>query len=477
MPKTDLARLGRLVDGTITGDSSTFVSDVIHDSRDSSPDTLFVAIRGFTVDGHDYVQQAVERGAPAVCVESPQELTTPQLIVGDTRAALPKLAAEIHGHPSHKLRVVGVTGTNGKTTVTFMIESIVATAGGVAGRLGTLGARSSGRSIALQRTTPEASDVQRLLAAMVGDGVDVVAMEVSSHALELGRAAEIRYAVAAFTNLSVDHLDFHPDLEAYFAAKARLFDFADAKVIHRGAWGDRLAERHPDALLVGPGGQITARDVVESNVSSRFTLATPDSDAAVDLPLAGDFNISNALVAAGCAIQLGYSVNVIAAGLTALATVPGRMERVEWSGPFDIYVDYAHTPEGIEVAVSAARRFTRGRVIVVFGAGGDRDESKRPLMGEASARADVVWITSDNPRSEDPDAIINEVLAGLPDAVTPHVEPDRRSAIRGAVGMAQPADTVLILGKGHEQGQEVGGVLLPFDDHRVATEAVAEVAR
>ncbi len=476
MPKTDLATLGRLVEGTVTGDSRTVVSDVIHDSRDSSPETLFVAIRGFRVDGHDYVQQAIDGGASAVCVESPQELAASQLIVPDTRAALPKLAAEVHGHPSHKLRVVGVTGTNGKTTVTFMVESIATVAGGVAGRLGTLGARSNGRSIALQRTTPEASDVQRLLAAMVEDGVDVVAMEVSSHALELGRAAEIRYAVAAFTNLSVDHLDFHSDLAAYFEAKARLFDFADTKVIYRSEWGDRLAARHPDALLVGPGGQITARDVVETKRASRFTLATPHGDAAVDLPVAGDFNISNALVAAGCAVQLGYSVDIIAAGLTALSTVPGRMERVEWTGPFDIYVDYAHTPEGVEVAISAARRFTQGRVIVVVGAGGDRDESKRPLMGAASSAADVVWVTSDNPRSEDPNEIISQILAGLPDSSTLHVEPDRGSAIRGAVGSARPTDTVLILGKGHEQGQEVGGVLLPFDDHQVASEAVAEVA-
>ncbi len=474
MPKTDLATLGRLVEGSVSGDPTTAVSDVVHDSRDSSPDTLFVAIRGFTTDGHDFLGQAIDRGAPAVCVDHAQDLNTPQLIVSDTRSALPKLAAEVHGRPSEHLSVVGVTGTNGKTTVTFMLESILGAAGVVAGRMGTLGARSAGHSVALQRTTPEASDVQRLLADMLAEGVDVVAMEVSSHALDLGRAAEIRFAVAAFTNLSVDHLDFHADLDTYFEAKAKLFDTAESKVIYRSAWGDRLAERHPDAVLVGPGADIFAADVDETGASTRFTLTTPSGAAIVDLPMAGDFNVSNALVAAGCAIQLGFSLEDIAAGLGSLPAIPGRMERVQGGKSFETYVDYAHTPDGIEVAVSAARRFTRGRVIVVVGAGGDRDESKRPLMGLAASAADVLWVTSDNPRSEDPIDIIGQVLAGVPDTTEPFVEPDRRTAIRKAVAMARSDDTVLILGKGHEQGQEVGGVVRPFDDRVAATEALAE---
>lgn len=449
------------------------VSDVVHDSRSASEDTLFVAIRGLASDGHRYVAQAVELGAPAVCVQELQDVATAQLVVEDTRAALPRLAAEVHGHPSHKMKVVGVTGTNGKTTVTYMLESIASVAGKAAGRIGTIGARSAGRDVPLERTTPEASDLQRLLAGMVVDGVSLVAMEVSSHAMQLGRVAGILFSVAAFTNLSVDHLDFHADLDEYFETKARLFDGAAATVIFRSPWGDRLAERHPDALLVGPGGTITAEAIVESASSSRFDLVTPRGRASVELPLAGQFNVSNALVAAGCAQQLGFSLDAIAQGLAALEPVPGRMERVQQGQAFDVYVDYAHTPEGIEVAIDAARRFTVGRVVVVVGAGGDRDVSKRPMMGRAAAAADTVWITSDNPRSESPERIIDQVRAGVPSESHVNVEADRRLAITRAIADASPGDTILILGKGHEQGQDVDGTVTPFDDRAVAAEAIA----
>ncbi len=473
MPPIELRELSEAVGATLAGPSGGLIDDVVHDSRDARAGALFVAIRGFTSDGHDHVEQAALNGASAACVETQQEVDLPQLIVPDTRRALARLADIVHGRPSRALQVIGVTGTNGKTTVTHMLESIVVASGRRSGVIGTVGAKSGDRSIRLARTTPEASDLQRLLREMVEDGVEVVAMEVSSHALTLDRVAEIDFAVAGFTNLSIDHLDFHPSLSEYFEAKASLFESSRHKVIHLGGWGDELAARHPDALLVGAGGAVQATSVLERPEGTSFDIVAPSGREPVNLPMAGRFNVENALVATGCALSVGVGLDTIARGLENLAVVPGRMERIAHSGSFDVYVDYAHTPDGIERAIEAARRFATGRIVVVVGAGGDRDKAKRPLMGRAAGAADVLWITSDNPRSEPPAVIIDEVTAGVDEAsVELNVEPDRRLAIAAALRSAGPGDVVLILGKGHEQGQDVGGVVTPFDDRAVAREVL-----
>jgi UDP-N-acetylmuramoyl-L-alanyl-D-glutamate--2,6-diaminopimelate ligase len=473
-----LRELAALVGGRLVGDPATLVSDVTHDSRTAGPGVLFVAVRGFTVDGHRFVPAARATGAAAVCVEEDPGDGEPALLVADTRAALGPLAARVHGDPSRRLRLVGVTGTNGKTTVTHLIESIAGAAGLTPALVGTVGARIAGRPEVVQRTTPEASDFQRLLARMADAGAQVAAVEVSSHALALGRVAGSRFAVAAFTNLSQDHLDFHPDMEAYYRAKASLFTppLAERAVV----WvddpaGERLAAETPlPVTTVGRRGPatVTAAEVSMALDGSRFLLLGAGAPAPVHLRLAGEFNVANALVAAGVGAALGLPSDSIAAGIGAVATVPGRFEIVETGKDCTVVVDYAHTPDGVATVVATARRLAGGRrVIAVLGAGGDRDHAKRPRMGAAAAAADLAVITSDNPRSEDPGAIIAQVAAGAAEGPGQvEIEPDRRQAIRRALAVAGPGDVVLILGKGHEQGQEFAGRVLPFDDRAVARE-------
>jgi UDP-N-acetylmuramoyl-L-alanyl-D-glutamate--2,6-diaminopimelate ligase len=476
-----LGELAALVGGRVIGDAATTVSDLSHDSRAATAGVLFVAVRGFTVDGHRFVGRARASGAPAVCVEADPGDGGPTLVVADTRAALGPMAARVQGNPSQHLRLVGVTGTNGKTTVSHLVESIAAAAGFTSAVMGTLGARIAGTALPVSRTTPEAADFQRLLGRMVEAGVEVAAVEVSSHALALGRVAGSRFAVAAFTNLSQDHLDFHADMEAYYQAKASLFvpGLAERAVI----WVDDPAGRRLAAETVLPvtsvgragPAEVTASDVDLSFRGSTFLLVGAGAPVRVRLPLAGEFNVANALVAAGVAAALGIPADSIAAGIGAVATVPGRFEIVETGKDFTVVVDYAHTPDGVAAVIAGARGLAGGgRVIAVVGAGGDRDRAKRPLMGSAAAAADVVIITSDNPRSEDPAAIIDEVRAGVgagPAVV--RVEVDRRRAIADALEAAHRGDVVLILGKGHEQGQQFSDRVLPFDDRVVAREEAA----
>jgi len=388
------------------------------------------------------------------------------------------LAARVHGDPSRRLRLVGVTGTNGKTTTCHLVESIATAAGLVPALVGTVGARLAGEEVAVARATPEAADFQRLLARMVTAGVQVAAVEVSSHALALGRVAGSRFAVAAFTNLTQDHLDFHPDMEAYYQAKASLFrpELADRAVVWvDDPYGERLAATTPlPVTRVGRHGRadIGAAEVELRLDGSSFLLVGAGPPVPVRLRLAGAFNVSNALVAAAIAAALGIGSDSIAAGIGALARVPGRFEIVETGRDCTVVVDYAHTPDGVAAVIGTARDLVgRGRVIAVVGAGGDRDRAKRPLMGSAAAGADLAFITSDNPRSEDPLAIIAEVRSGAgggPAEV--RVEPDRRRAIRGALEAARRGDVVLILGKGHETGQQFADRVVPFDDRLVARE-------
>ena len=475
---TTLSVLRALTGGDVRGDESVVVRSVTHDSREVDLDTLFVAVRGFTVDGHRFVPSIAGSAAAAV-VEEWVDTDLPQLRVADTRMAMGLVSDAVYGHPSSKIDVIGVTGTNGKTTVTYMIEAIVAASGRVAGRLGTTGAAIGGRSVPVARTTPEASELHRLLSDMVADGVDVAAIEVSSHALRLGRVEGVRFAVAAFTNLSQDHLDFHTDMEDYFEAKASLFDGRSSRevVCVTDPWGRKLRSRRPDSVAVGfDDGDVRARHLRTALDRSTFALETPMGTAEVTMPLGGTFNVANALVAAACALEVGIELDAIAAGLRARTHVPGRMEPIDAGQPFVVLVDYAHAPEGIRRVIADARRACDGRVIVVVGAGGDRDRDKRPLMGEAAGGADVAIITSDNPRTEDPDTIIDAVLAGTSGS---HAQVqrvvDRRTAISEAIGQATPGDVVLILGKGHEPGQEVAGVVHPFDDRLEARSSLAAV--
>ncbi len=478
---TPLGVLAGAAGGRLAGDPGITVADVTHDSRSAGPGVLFTAIRGFSVDGHDFVPAALAAGSPAVCVEDEAAAAgAAAIVVADTRRALGPMAAEVHGHPSERLRLVGVTGTNGKTTVTHLVESIAAAAGLAHGIIGTVGARIGGRSVPVARTTPEASDFQRLLATMADEGVDVAAVEVSSHALSLGRVAATTFAVAAFTNLSPDHLDFHGDMESYFQAKAALFSQARRAVV----WvddpsGARLAATLdvPVTTVAMEGADVVARDVTATFAGSRFRIDGPGGGSDVSLPLAGRFNVANALVAAAIASALGIGWEAIAAGIAAVPVVPGRFELVETGRDFTVVVDYAHTPDGIGAAVAAAREILAetGRVIVVVGAGGDRDRSKRPLMGRAAAQADVAVLTTDNPRREAPEAILAEVAAGASGPGIVRQVVDRRAAIRAALAEAGPGDAVLVLGKGHEQGQDFGSVVVPFDDRTVAAEEVASL--
>jgi len=476
-----LAELARRVPGSRLVGEDVMVSSVVHDSRRAVPGGLFVAVTGFRTDGHEHVADAAARGAVAALVEREVPVAIPQVVVPDSRHALATAAAIVYGEPSSRLRVAGVTGTNGKTTVTYLLESIVAAAGGRAAVVGTVETRIAGVPVPTERTTPEADDLQRILARAVAAGVDVAAVEVSSHALELHRVDAVHFAVGAFTNLGRDHLDFHGTPEAYLRAKMALFvpeRLERAVVCVDDAPGRALRARSSVPTLTvatrDVAADVRAVDAVLGVDGVRFDLVgLGDRPLSVRLPLPGRFNVQNAAVAAGMAYVLGFGPGDIATGLRHCERIPGRLERVP--GDRNVLVDYAHTPDAVAAAVAAMKEVTPGRLIVVVGAGGDRDRQKRPEMGRAAAAADVTIVTSDNPRSEDPAAIVAEVAAGARqvDGATVRVEVDRRAAITAAIEMAGGDDLVLILGKGHERGQEIAGRVLPFDDREVAREVLA----
>lgn len=473
MPET-LGDLARAVGGRVLGSADFYVTDVTHDSREVESGSLFVAIPGSRVDGHEFIE-----GLPpgsAACVMTPRDTAVPQLVVADTRLAMGQLANLVHGRPSEHLDVVGVTGTNGKTSVSYLLASILRAAGRRPACIGTTGVVVGSTRRPLPRTTPEASDLHRLLGALRAEGMDSVVLEVSSHALALHRVEGITFAVVGFTNLSHDHLDFHRDMEEYFAAKARLFELCDRRVVNvDDLYGRRLARDH-EALRVGE--EVRATQTRVGTDSSTFILHVGQVRREVKLPLGGRFMIENALMAAGLAVRLGIGPAVIAAGLAGATTVPGRFEAIRMGQDFAVIVDYAHGPEGVAAAIASAREITPGRVIAVVGAGGDRDREKREPMGRAAAAADVVILTSDNPRSEDPRAIIEDVRVGTSRTSTRVlVEPDRRSGIEQALALAAGGDTVLVLGKGHEAFQEVGGRTVPFDDREVARSILQELLR
>jgi len=452
------------------------ISDLAYDSRAVRSGTLFFCVPGFTSDGHDFAPRAVENGAVALVVERPLELGVPEVRVDSVRAAMAPAAAAFNGDPTSELDVVGVTGTNGKTTTAFLVRALLEAAGRQTGLLGTVTSVVGGEERAVVRTTPEAIDLQRDFAEMRAGGDVACAMEVSSHALELRRADAIHWAVAIFTNLTQDHLDFHPTMEDYFTAKRRLFEAGPrAAVINvDDPYGRRLAAELPEAITFGigsPDAGLRATDVAFALTGSTFTVDGLD----LRTPLPGRFNVLNALGALAAARALGVADDVSAEALATAGRVPGRFEPVDAGQPFAVLVDYAHTPDSLENVLRAAREIARRRVIVVFGAGGDRDRGKRPLMGRAArALADLVVVTSDNPRSENPEAIIAEIKAGTGNGPGVETMVDRRAAIARAVAAAEEGDVVVIAGKGHEQGQEFeGGRKIPFDDVTVAREALA----
>ena len=453
------------------------VTSLAYDGRSVQPGALFFCVRGFTRDGHDFAPEAIANGAVALVVDHALGLGVPEVQVDDVRAAMAPVAARFHGDPSARLDVVGITGTSGKTTTSFLVRELLEGAGRRTALLGTVKSVVAGREGTLARTTPEAVDLQAAFAEMADGGDAACAMEVSSHALELHRADAIHWAVAVFTNLSQDHLDFHPTMEEYFLAKRRLFEAGPRVGIVNvdDAWGARLAAEM-DVTTVSVEGEADVRAVdVRPGLEGTDFAVVDRGGARLDLrsPLRGRFNVANALAAVVVARALGVDDAAIAAALRTAAPVPGRLEPVEEGQGFAVLVDYAHKPGALESVLDAARDLTRGRVIVVFGAGGDRDRGKRPIMGEVAGRlADDVVITSDNPRSEDPDAIVAEIVAGVGRRDV-RVEPDRRAAIELAVSLARDGDVLLVAGKGHEQGQELaGGRKIPFDDVAVAREAL-----
>ncbi len=466
---------------------------------------LFVAVKGFATDGHDFIGQAVANGAVAVVCERPVQIDALVIRVSNSRKALAQLAGTFYGHPSQALTVIGVTGTNGKTTTSYLIESVLAAAGISVGVIGTINYRYGGKVFATPVTTPESLDLQRILADMRAAGVTHVVMEVSSHALDLYRVHGCKFDLGVFTNFTQDHLDYHKDMDHYWACKRRLFvDLLPAfdSVMHQRAVinvadpkGGELSRQVTLAHLTC--GNTPGSDL--STLTSRFDLkgiyariATPTGKMEIRSPLVGRHNLENILNAAGAGVALGISADTISAGIRALESVPGRLERIANPHRRFVYVDYAHTPDALENTLLALRALTADRIICIFGCGGDRDRAKRPEMGAIAARlSDLAVVTSDNPRTESPEQIIEEIVAGVRRECALRYMPtdlrrgftakgytvmvDRREAIGSSISASRPGDTLLIAGKGHESYQIIGREKLPFDDRHEAQKALAKL--
>lgn len=495
MARTDAKNLTSLLEGLdyrFTSGSDIRVTGISADSRQISPGSVFVAIHGYETDGHYYITDALDAGAVAVVYEDsrfandiPEDV--PGIVVPDSRRACAVLADRFWEHPSGDMTIVAVTGTNGKTTCVHLIDAIFREAGYTTGTVGTLGSVVDGDQAPADRTTPDAVGLQERLAEMAQAGVTHAAMEVTSHALDLDRAFATSFRAAVFTNLSRDHLDWHETMGGYFASKARLFtdyvrftDRMDGIINIDDPWGPKLAEAAEcpvTTCAIDRDADITASDVSLSAKRTTFTLHTPSGQAKVDLQLLGLFNVYNAICAAGCCHALDIPTRQIADGLHAAKPVLGRMERVQAGQDFAVLVDYAHTPQALENVLRACRALDVGRLICVFGCGGDRDRTKRPRMGRIAAQlSDIAIVTSDNPRSEDPMEIISQIQAGMAPGEY-QTEPDRRSAIRQACELAGDGDIVLIAGKGHETYQEFADGRINFDDRRVAREVLKELSK
>lgn len=487
-----LGELAKEIDAIASrGELDGMATDVTHDSRTCAPGSVFVAIRGERSDAHKFIPQAAERGAIAVVSESAGmgENVPAWIQVENARAALARSAAAVHGHPSRRLKLVGVTGTNGKTTTAHLIDSIIRASQGSSAIFGTISHRVANESAVALNTTPESADIQRMLDRAVAAGCQAAVMEVSSHAIELHRADALRFAVAVFTNLTRDHLDFHRTMENYFAAKEKLFsgalgsqpgvsvinvDDEYGRRLFRTAKGDRISYGFGNRTDVG------TEDFRLSAQGLAFTASTPKGSVDIVSALVGRFHVYNILAAVASGLALEASLEDIARGVAECRTVSGRFEQVTLNGsgaavPFAVFVDYAHTDDALKNVLHTAREVAGGgRVITVFGCGGDRDRTKRAPMGEiAGTLSDVAIVTSDNPRTEDPEAIIADIEAGLASNARSHVKlTDRREAIFHAIDEAREGDVVLIAGKGHETYQILGEQKIHFDDHEVAREAM-----
>ena len=476
-PPVSFSEVAAAVGAEVRGDGTIRVVDAFADSRSVTRGSMFFCVPGERTDGHDHAADAVASGAVALVVERWLDLDVPQSRVPSVRRAMGEMSVLVHGAPARSLTMVGVTGTNGKTTITYLLESILAGAGERPGVIGTTGAWISGEAVPLERTTPEAPDLQRVLARMRDAGAAAVVMEVSSHALDQHRVDGIVYDVALFTNLSQDHLDLHGSMDAYFDAKARLFtpDHARRAVVNvDDAWGRRLltsATVPTSTFAVDREADVRATDVRADADGIALTVEGVQARSS----LRGRFNVSNCLAALAVAHELGIGLEKAADALERVVDVPGRMEPVDAGQEFLVMVDYAHTPDSILGVLRASRPLTTGRVIVVFGCGGDRDRAKRPQMGRvATAEADLTVLTTDNPRSEDPAAILAEIETGAREGGGEYVvEPDRRRAIKVALGLASHGDVVVIAGKGHESRQELADRTVPFDDRQVARDELA----
>jgi UDP-N-acetylmuramoyl-L-alanyl-D-glutamate--2,6-diaminopimelate ligase len=479
LPSVELEALIRaLAPREVTGARPVEITDLAYDSRRVTTGAAFFCVPGERVDGHTLAWEAIERGAAALVVAHELEAGVPQLVVGDVRASMPVAADAFFGEPTKVLELAGVTGTNGKTTTCFLLHSVLEAAGRPSGLVGTIEWIVGGERRPAPFTTPEAIDLQRLFREMLSAGDRAAAVEASSHGAALRRLDRVRFDALVFTNLTQDHLDLHGTMEEYFQAKRRLFTGPQpppAAVNVGSEWGRRLADElagsHRAPLVtfgLEESADLSPERLELSSAGSRFRAAGIE----IETSLRGAFNVENALGAVAAGLLLDLDEDAIAEGIARMAEIPGRFEVVDEGQPFTVVVDYSHTPDSLEIVLRAARALGDGRVIAVFGAGGDRDRSKRPLMGRVAAElADLAIVTSDNPRSEDPLEIIQDVLQGT--GVDVEIDPDRRSAIQRAVGLAEPGDVVVVAGKGHEQGQEIGGVVHPFDDRAVVRDALA----
>ncbi|HWQ88741.1 MAG TPA: UDP-N-acetylmuramoyl-L-alanyl-D-glutamate--2,6-diaminopimelate ligase [Desulfitobacteriaceae bacterium] len=465
-----------------SGDLNVLIRGIEIDSRRVKAGDIFVCIPGLNADGHDFAAAAIAAGAAALIVEKFLPYAVPQIQVASARQELGLLAAEVYNRPGDHLELVGVTGTNGKTTIIHLLEKIAVAAGKKVGLIGTLGASIAGRQIPGKRTTPEACEIQRLLAEMLEEKVSLVAMEVSSHALDYGRVQGCEFDSAIFTNLTQDHLDYHKTMEGYLRAKARLFKELKGSKQPKIAVLNRDDPAFPALRTVSAAPVITygiknkadyqAIEVEINTKGSCYDVCFRGQRQEIYSHTPGVFNVYNTLAAFAWAVERGYDPQQIAQVLAEIRSIPGRFESIRLGQPFNVIVDYAHTPDGLENVLRTAKDFTTGRLLTVFGCGGDRDKSKRPLMGKVAAQwSDFLAVTSDNPRSEDPEQIIRDILAGVKE-IEHLALSDRREAISYVCRLAKPGDTVLIAGKGHETEQIIGDTIVPFDDREVACQAL-----
>lgn len=473
----------------IIGDIDIDIKGLSYDSRRVRKGDLFFCIKGLKADGHRFAEKAEKAGAIAAVVENIQpDLSITQVIVGNTREAMARMASTFYRHPTKKLKLVGITGTNGKTTTSFMTEGIFTAAGQKTGLLGTIEYRIGDEKIAVSRTTPESLDLQALFANMVAAGVETAVIEVSSHAIDLLRVEACNFDVVVFTNLSQDHLDYHGTIDAYFEVKKRIFD----ATIHKNIAQVINIDDEYGSSLIREGRcrqlrystkeevELNARNITLKADGSSFVLISPGGNVDITLKLPGYYNVYNALAAAGAAVALGIDIDKIKEGLESLHSVPGRFERVNCGQDFSVIVDYAHTPDSLEKIIIAARQLTERKLITVFGCGGDRDRGKRPAMGRIAVElSDYTIITSDNPRNEEPLRIIKDIKSGINELGRARfeVEEDRRLAIKLAIEKAGKGDIVVIAGKGHEQGQEIADKIIPFDDVEVVRELLGEMMK